>query len=162
MTAPTRIQVRWTRESGFAVDVDVRWTARVAVFFGASGSGKSTLLEVVLGLAPDAFARVQLAGEWLEDAETGRRVPAPRRRLGWVPQDPTLLPHLSVSGNLELGMRRAGAEGPADLARAIEVLELGELLERRVGALSGGERQRVALARALASGPRALLLDEPL
>jgi molybdate transport system ATP-binding protein len=162
VTAPTQIRVRWARGSGFTLDVDVAWDARVAVCFGPSGSGKSTLLDAVLGLAPRAAARVRLAGEWLEDCEAGTRVAVERRRLGWVPQDPTLLPHLSVSGNLQLGMRRAGAEGPADLARAVEVLEIGALLDRKVDALSGGERQRVALARALASGPRALLLDEPL
>jgi molybdate transport system ATP-binding protein len=162
VTATTQIRVRLSRGSGFRLDVDVAWDARVAVLFGPSGCGKSSLLEVVLGLLPRAVARVCLAGDWLEDADTGKRLAAERRQLGWVPQDPTLLPHLTVRGNLELGIRRAGVRGPTDLARAVDVLEIGALLTRRVDALSGGERQRVALARALASGPRALLLDEPL
>lgn len=159
--AETQLRVDLPRR-GFRLEVDVGWDERVAVLFGPSGAGKSTLLETILGLHPEARARVRLAGEWLEDCERGLRTPAQRRRLGWLPQDPTLLPHLDVADNLRLGRGRAGAEGPRSLARAVEVLEIGALLGRRVHELSGGERQRVALARALASGPRALLLDEPL
>jgi molybdate transport system ATP-binding protein len=118
----------------------------VAVIFGPSGAGKSTLLETVLGLHRDAEAVVELAGTVLEDSQRGLRLPVQARRLGWVPQEPALMPHLTVEGNLRLGRRRAGPQG----------------VERPVSRLSGGERQRVALARALASGPRALLLDEPL
>jgi len=157
----SRIAARFER-NGFALDVDFRWEERVAVLFGPSGSGKTTLFEIVLGLHPAARARVRLFGDWLEDGERGLRASVHARRLGWVPQDPTLFPHLDVAANLRFGLARAGPAGPAALARAVEVLELGSLLERSVGALSGGERQRVALARAIASGPRALLLDEPL
>jgi molybdate transport system ATP-binding protein len=147
---------------GFRLDVNAAWTERVAVLFGPSGAGKTTLLETIVGLRPEMRGRVRVAGAWLEDAQRGLRLPVEARGLGWVPQDPTLLPHLSVGGNLRFGQRRAGANGAALLDRAIEVLELGGLLGRRVNELSGGERQRVALARALASGPRAVLLDEPL
>jgi len=147
---------------GFQLDVEAAWSERVAVLFGPSGAGKTTLLEAIVGLRPDLRGRIRVAGEWLADTERGLFVPVEARGLGWVPQDPTLLPHLSVSGNLRLGQRRAGARGAALLERAIEVLELGALLGRSVDELSGGERQRVALARALASGPRAVLLDEPL
>jgi len=157
----TQIDVE-LRRPGFTLEVSAGWDARVTVLFGSSGSGKSTLFECVLGLEPRARARVRLAGEWLEDPARGLRLPLHRRGLGWMPQDPTLFPHLRVAANLAFGRRRAGAEGARWLARAVEVLEIGDLLGRRVDELSGGERQRVALARALASGPRALLLDEPL
>jgi molybdate transport system ATP-binding protein len=73
-----------------------------------------------------------------------------------------LFPHLSVAENLDFGRARAAGRDPAARERAIEVLEIGGLLGRAVDQLSGGEAQRVAIARALASGPRALLLDEPL
>ncbi|HBZ72275.1 MAG TPA: molybdenum ABC transporter ATP-binding protein [Deltaproteobacteria bacterium] len=169
--APHRVQRAVMNESeltlhgaagSFQLDVEAAWSKRVAVLFGPSGAGKTTLLEVIVGLRPQIRGRVRVAGEWLEDSERGLFVPVEARGLGWVPQDPTLLPHLSVGGNLRFGQRRAGREGAALLDRAIEVLELGGLLARRVNELSGGERQRVALARALASGPRAVLLDEPL
>ncbi len=156
----TRIRAR-LRRNGFELDVDVGWSERVAVLFGPSGAGKTLFLETVLGLHRAAPARVELAGEVLEDSGRDVRVPVHERRLGWVPQESALFPHLSVEGNLRLGLARAGGDG-ARLRRAVEVLEIGGLLQRPVRELSGGERQRVALARALASDPRALLLDEPL
>ena len=160
-TGASSLRLRLERP-GFLLDVEVAWQQRVAVLFGPSGAGKTTLLETILGLETPAHGRIELFGELLDDTERGLRVPVEQRRLGWVPQDAALLPHLSVVGNLELGLRRAGADGRTMLERAARVLEIEDLLERRVDQLSGGERQRVALGRALASGPRALLLDEPL
>jgi molybdate transport system ATP-binding protein len=147
---------------GFTLDVELHSDARVAVVFGPSGSGKTTLFEVVLGLHAGCRPLVTLGGERLDDPDAGLSLPPWRRGLGWVPQDPTLFPHLDVAGNLRFGSARAGSRGERALADAVEVLELGPLLARPVGALSGGERARVALGRALASGPRALLLDVPL
>jgi molybdate transport system ATP-binding protein len=86
------------------------------------------------------------------------RRPPEHRRVGYVPQDAGLFPHLTALQNVRFGAR-------ADEARirtAIETLELASLLEQYPRTLSGGERQRVALARALARAPRVLLLDEPL
>jgi molybdate transport system ATP-binding protein len=157
----TRIAAR-IRRGDFSLDVDVGWDERVAVIFGPSGSGKTTLFETVLGLHPGVRPAVRLGQMWLDDPARGLSRPPERRGLGWVPQDPTLFPHLSVEGNLRFGRARARERSEVMLARAIEVLELEALRGRRVDELSGGERQRVAIARALASGPRALLLDEPL
>lgn len=141
----------------FSLDVQFVWNERVCVFFGPSGAGKSTLFEAVLGLHPTTRSRVRIGGEWLEDSEAGLCRPTWKRGLGWVPQDPTLFPHLDVQANLRFARPDAKA-----LERAVEVLELRPLLGRHVRELSGGERQRVAIGRALGSGPRALLLDEPL
>ena len=160
-TRENHLQVQLARPE-FRLDVDVSWDERVAVLFGPSGSGKSTLFEAALGLHKDARTRVRIGGEWLDDPEHGVSLPIEQRALGWVPQDPTLFPHLSVEQNLRFGGARAGDRGESALEQAIEVLAIRELLGRRVDQLSGGERQRVAIARALASGPRALLLDEPL
>jgi molybdate transport system ATP-binding protein len=147
----------------FSLNVHAAWSERVAVIFGASGSGKSTLLEALLGLIPGARARVKLGGAWLDGPEPGERLRPEQRRLGWVPQDARLFPHLTVEENVSFAAARGGAAiGKAAFERAIEALEIGSLLARRAHELSGGERQRVAIARALASGPRALLLDEPL
>ncbi|MAG29536.1 MAG: molybdenum ABC transporter ATP-binding protein [Deltaproteobacteria bacterium] len=154
---------------GFSMSLRLEWQSRTLVLFGASGSGKTTLLRVLLGLEPAARARVRLAGEWLDDPERGLRTPVHERRLGWVPQSPTLFPDRNVERNIRFGARTTRRTGGSTTAlsedwigQAIEVLGLGDLLTRAVGDLSGGERQRVALARAIATRPRALLLDEPL
>lgn len=159
MTSAIRARVS---RGTFDLDVDFAWDERVLVVFGPSGAGKSTLFEVALGLHDSAAPSVRLGGVALDDPERALRTPLERRGLGWVPQDALLFPHLTVHGNLHFGCGRSRSEPSALLARAIEVLELGPLLERRVDQISGGERQRVAIGRALASAPRALLLDEPL
>jgi len=146
---------------GFDVDVAIDWDDGVLVLFGPSGSGKSTLLECVLGLHQSARCRIRIAGSWLEDHTRGLSLPIDRRGLGWVPQSATLFPHLDVAGNLRFGAARSETDD-ATLGRIVELLEIGSLLTRNAEDLSGGERSRVALGRALASGPRALLLDEPL
>ena len=125
---------------------------------GPSGAGKTSLLEAVAGLRPRTRGRVVVDGEPLLDDARGVRLPPERRRVGYVPQDAQLFPHLSVRENVLFGARAAGGR----VSAVLEVLELTRLMERRPATLSGGERQRVALARALATDPRLLLLDEPL
>lgn len=148
-------------------DLAADWTShrRVVGLFGPSGSGKTTFLEAVAGLRRAATGFIRCDGRvWLE-SERGTKLPAEARGIGYVPQDHLLFPHHRVRGNLEFGRRRARLEGrdfEAVFAEVVDVLELGPLLTRRVTELSGGERQRVALGRALCSGPRLLMLDEPL
>ena len=159
--AANQIQLR-LRRGEFSLELDVAWNPRVAVIFGPSGSGKTTLFRAVLGLLRSERPRIRLGGVWLDDPDRRLRVPPEQRGLGWVPQDPTLFPHLSVEDNVRFGSARAGTDPGQALRRGIDALEIGGLMDRRVDQLSGGERQRVAIARALASGPRALLMDEPL
>jgi len=150
------------KRSDFTLDFALHWDERVLVLFGPSGAGKSTLMECILGLSKGASSRIKLGGQWLDDPAKGVPRPAHARELGWVPQAPSLFPHLDVAGNLAFGQERAGQASARFLERAVEVLEIGHLMKRSVSELSGGEKSRVALARAMASGPRALLLDEPL
>jgi molybdate transport system ATP-binding protein len=144
----------------FRLALRLAWRSESLVLFGASGSGKTTLLRILLGLEPDARAKVCLAGRWLDDPDRGLRTPVHLRHLGWVPQSPTLFPDRNVARNIRFGTKRNKAG--EWLSQVIEVLELRGLLDRSVAELSGGERQRVALARAIARRPQALLLDEPL
>jgi len=123
---------------------------------GPSGAGKSTLLRVLAGVEPRARGLVEVDGVRWMDPQEGVRVPAWERRVGWVPQETLLFPHLSVRENL--GYAGAPEEELVELAH---LLQVQHLLDRRPRRLSGGERQRVALGRALLSGPRLLLLDEP-
>lgn len=145
----------------FTLDVDLAIPARgVTALFGHSGSGKTTLLRCIAGLERAPGGRLRVEGEvWQE----GRRwVPTHRRPLGYVFQEPSLFPHLTVMGNLRYGLRRGAGMARGSLEQAIELLGIRHLLERPADRLSGGERQRVAIARALAVGPRLLLMDEPL
>lgn len=147
----------------FTLALDVEITRDVTALFGPSGAGKTTALDLIAGLRRAPSAYVELDGRVLTDTAAGatgaagREVPARDRHIGYVPQDGALFPHLSVRGNLLYG-----SKGELEYERVTDVLDIGHLLDRRIGGLSGGERQRVALARALLSSPRLLLLDEPL
>jgi molybdate transport system ATP-binding protein len=138
-------------------------TPGLTALFGPSGAGKSTLLQLVAGLARPLAGRIELDGACLFDAADGTCLRPEERGIGYVFQDLRLFPHLDVTANLDYGRSRARGR-PAALARerALELLALGPLLQRRIAGLSGGERQRVALGRALLAHPRLLLLDEPL
>jgi molybdate transport system ATP-binding protein len=137
--------------------------AGVTALFGPSGCGKSTILAAVAGLLRPDSGRVVLDGIVLLDTARGIALPPEHRRCGVVFQDARLFPHLSVTGNLRYGQKRAppGATGPG-FEEVVALLGLAALLERRPAGLSGGERQRVALGRALLARPRLLLMDEPL
>ncbi len=149
----------------FDLEVELTADQPVTGIFGASGAGKTSLLETVAGLRRGAGGRVGLGDEIWLDSAARRFVPPEHRRIGYVPQDGLLFPHLDVRRNLLAGgrrARRAGRRPEETLGTVAALLELEPLLERAVATLSGGERQRVALGRALCSGPRLLLLDEPL
>ncbi len=148
--------------AAFTLDVDLDLPGRgVTALFGPSGSGKTTLLRAIAGLERAPGGRLVVNGETWQDE--GVFLPTHRRPLGYVFQEASLFPHLTVLGNLEYGERRVPAAARrVSLAQAVELLGIGHLLARRPERLSGGERQRVAIARALALSPRLLLMDEPL
>ena len=133
------------------------------VLFGPSGAGKTTVVNMIAGLLRPDRGRIALDDEVLFDDAARIDVPVWRRRIGYVFQEGRLFPHLSVQHNLDYGRWMGGhAADPAAFAHAVELLDIGHLLDRRPGKLSGGERQRVAVGRALLMRPRLLLLDEPL
>jgi molybdate transport system ATP-binding protein len=144
--------------ASFPLRVLARLEGGVTAVMGPSGSGKTSLLEAIAGLRRGAKGRILLDGSVLLDSERGMVLAPEARRVGYVPQDAGLFPHLTARANVGFGAR-ADAEA---VASAIATLELGALVERHPASLSGGEKQRVALARALATRPRLLLLDEPL
>ncbi len=139
------------------VDLSIGAGELVAVL-GPSGSGKTTLLRVVAGFERADAGSVRVHGETVDDASTF--VPAERRHVGYVPQEGSLFPHLSVAENVGFGLARRDRRGPrvADLLALVGLADLGR---RYPHELSGGQQQRVALARGLAIDPRLVLLDEP-
>ncbi|MBU3738540.1 MAG: molybdenum ABC transporter ATP-binding protein [Rhodoferax sp.] len=148
----------------FSLALDLELPGRgITVLFGVSGSGKTTVLRCVAGLEPAARGSIRVGGELWQDDASGVCRPTWQRPLGYVFQEASLFEHLDVQGNLQYGLRRARPPaGDEALQAAVALLGIGHLLHRRADQLSGGERQRVAIARALATGPRLLLLDEPL
>lgn len=141
--------------SEFTLDVSATLSDGTTALYGPSGAGKTTLLELIAGLRKPRSGHIEMNGRVIADATTF--VPPRHRRIGYVPQDDALFPHLSVRRNIFYG---AAADANGD--DVIDVLEIRALLERGVARLSGGERKRVALARALLTRPALLLLDEPL
>ncbi|MHB8473954.1 MAG: molybdenum ABC transporter ATP-binding protein [Gammaproteobacteria bacterium] len=135
----------------------------ITALFGASGAGKSLLLRSVAGLESAVQGQLHVAGECWQDSSRGWFLPAHRRPIGYVFQEASLFAHLSVRGNLEYGYKRVAPKArTVAWDQAIELLGIAALLQRQPTFLSGGERQRVAIARALLTGPRLLLMDEPL
>ncbi len=155
-----RFRLDW---SGFSLELDLEMPGQgVTVLFGPSGSGKTALLRCIAGLER-ASGFLSVAGEAWQDDAAGRFLPTWQRPLGYVFQESSLFPHLSVRRNLEFGQKRVKqGERRVSLEPAIELLGIGPLLDRLPQRLSGGERQRVAIARALAVSPLLLLMDEPL
>ena len=125
---------------------------------GPSGSGKSTLLRVIAGLNRPFEGAVVIDGTVLSGPRV--HVAPERRRIGLVPQDAALFPHLDVLANVGFGLPRTQRRG--DQAHAmLDMVGMVDFATRMPGELSGGQRHRVALARALATEPDVVLLDEP-
>lgn len=154
-------------------DVDIRLDGRpivalshkiapgeVLTVMGESGSGKTTLLNFVAGFLPPAFAAT---GRVVLDGVDVTGMPAERRQVGMLFQDPLLFPHMSVEGNLLYALPAGGgrAERGARVNEFLESFGMGELGPRDPATLSGGQQARVALLRVLLAEPCALLLDEP-
>jgi ABC-type sulfate/molybdate transport systems ATPase subunit len=147
------------REFSLSAAISVAPGERLALF-GPSGAGKTTLLELIAGLVQPKRGTVTLAGRVLtRTASPQVAVPAWRRQVGLLRQDPGLFPHLSVRDNLTYA-RSAGRSG-SELAELAAALGIGTLLTAMPARLSGGQQHRVALGRLLLAHCHALLLDEP-
>ena len=143
------------------LDLDVPAGSLTAIL-GPSGSGKTTLLRILAGFEHADAGTVRI-GPAIADGP-GVFLPPERRRIGYVPQEGSLFPHLTVAANVAFGLNRRkwGREKRARRgADLLDAVGLGGLDRRYPHQLSGGQQQRVALARALAIAPEVVLLDEP-
>ena len=157
--------------SGFAIDVELNLPSKgITIVFGPSGSGKTTLIRCIAGLVKSESGYLKVNNEVWQDDDSFLK--PHQREVGYVFQEASLFPHLSVSQNIEYGLKRAlkkvhvsastaYRESP-EYQKIIAMLGIEKLLDRRPQKLSGGERQRVAIARALLNKPKLLLMDEPL
>ncbi|MEM9104542.1 MAG: ABC transporter ATP-binding protein [Pseudomonadota bacterium] len=134
-------------------------TGKLTALLGPSGCGKTTLLRIIAGLEAPTRGSLSLNGTDITS------LPANKRKSGMVFQSFALFPHLSVGENVAYSLTIAGVDKQTRTARALELLDLVQMADfqdRRIGQLSGGQRQRVAIARALAQEPEVFLLDEPM
>lgn len=135
----------------------------LTALFGPSGAGKTSVLDMVAGLLRPEQGRISVSGHVLFDSAACIDLPPEERACGYVFQDGRLFPHRRVRDNLYYGWKLAPVERRwLEPETAIEFLGIAHLLDRMPRSLSGGEAQRVAIGRALLSGPRFLLMDEPL
>jgi putative spermidine/putrescine transport system ATP-binding protein len=140
------------------LDLEVR-RGEFVTFLGPSGSGKTTSLMMLAGFEQPTAGEIRLAGRSLH------AVPPYRRDIGMVFQNYALFPHMTVAENIAFPLtvrRRPRAEIATAVARALDLVRLGGMADRRPAQLSGGQQQRVALARALVFDPPLVLMDEPL
>ncbi|WP_052307193.1 ABC transporter ATP-binding protein [Thermogladius calderae] len=151
---------------GFSVRVGHLGVGRgeIAVIQGPNGAGKTTLLKAIAGIIRPVRGTIVIGGEVVFKADERVEVnkPPEKRRVGFLPQNLLLFPHMSVYENIAYAMR--GRKIRPTKEKVSEILELVGLRgfeNRKPWELSYGQQQRVALARALASNPRVLLLDEP-
>ncbi|MDO9175233.1 MAG: ABC transporter ATP-binding protein, partial [Actinomycetota bacterium] len=165
-TEPAVLDVRDVRKAFgqqqvlHGIDLHVAAGAIVAVL-GPSGCGKTTLLRLIAGFEQLDHGSITVAGQLAANrggAGPTLSLPPERRRVGVVPQEGALFPHLDVAGNVGFGLRRGS---DARVAEVLALVGLAGFEKKRPSQLSGGQQQRVALARALAPKPSLVLLDEP-
>lgn len=164
MSWRARIAMRMGEAS---LDVELEGSVGTLALVGPNGAGKSSLLRAMMGVGSIDRAQVLVDGVVWHDTERGIELPLEQRRVGYLPQQGGLFPHLSVVDNVAFGLSFGQNMSPRAERRAralamLDALGCAQLARRHVRTLSGGETQRVALARALVVEPVLLMLDEPL
>ena len=161
----TLIELRQV-EQGYAGNQVVRGVSfslkqgQIGCLLGPSGCGKTTVLRGIAGFEPVTRGEILLNGTTASNSDF--ILPPEKRRIGMVFQDYALFPHLTVTGNLEFGLRGWDKAAKRDrVSYLLDLVGLGEMPGRYPHELSGGQQQRVALARAMAPCPALLLMDEP-
>lgn len=132
----------------------------LVTLFGKSGVGKTTILRILGGLLAPDYGEIKVNNSIWYNSNQKINLKPQKRNVGFVFQDYALFPNMTVHENLEFALRKN--QPKKIIQELIEIIELGELQNRKPETLSGGQKQRVALARALVNKPSILMLDEPL
>ena len=157
------IEVHIAKDLGnFTLDLSLSLQKGLTVLFGPSGAGKTLTLQTIAGLVEPDSGTIRLDGVVYFDKKGRVNLPIPRRRVGYVFQEPSLFPHMTVFENIAYGISNLPSEEKRQRVKhMIEKMRLSGLEKNFPHQISGGQKQRVALARALATSPLLLLLDEP-
>ncbi|MBZ4643582.1 MAG: molybdate transporter, ATP-binding protein [Deferribacteraceae bacterium] len=132
------------------------------VLFGPSGAGKSNLLKMIAGFYPPDTGIIKVADRVLFDSNKNVNLPIFHRNIGYLPQEYTLFPNMTVRENIEYAVKQKHLKIDDKIySEILELLEIKEKLNDKPSTLSGGQKQRVAIARAIFSRPDILLFDEP-
>ncbi len=133
---------------------------KLVTLYGKSGAGKTSLLKIIAGLLPVDNGLIQVENSIWLDTKKGINIPPQKRNIGLVFQEYALFPNMTVKENLLFALVKG--QDQKVIKELIEIIDLGDLQNRKPQTLSGGQKQRVALARALVKKPQILMLDEPL
>ena len=133
---------------------------KLVTLYGKSGAGKTTLLLVLAGLLKPEKGHIKVGNELWTDTEKNIQLAAQKRNVGFVFQEYALFPNMTIRENLLFALNKGQSKKIVD--HLVDIIDLGQLQDRKPTTLSGGQKQRVALARALVKKPKILLLDEPL
>lgn len=128
--------------------------------YGASGAGKTSILRMLAGLMLPEKGRIKVNDLMWLDLSNKINCRPQQRNIGFLFQDYALFPNMTVQENLTFALQKN--QSPTIISELIDIIELGDLQNRKPATLSGGQQQRVALARALVQKPTVLMLDEPL
>jgi molybdate transport system ATP-binding protein len=163
LTAQIRKERRSAGASSFLLDISIEVSPGITILFGPSGAGKSTLLDCIAGLSRPGEGQIAIGADVLFDSSRGINHPPQKRRTAYVFQTLALFPHLSAEQNVAYGLKDLKEEDRQNrVGEILKAFRVEKLRKQKPGEISGGERQRIALARSLVTGPRVLLLDEPL
>jgi molybdate transport system ATP-binding protein len=141
------------------VSMDIKKNSLTTIF-GESGAGKTSILRMISGLMDPGSGRIEVNGKTWYNSSSGINLKIQSRRIGYVFQDYSLFPNMTVKENLSYALKKR--QNPGIVTELLDIIELENLKNRKSGTLSGGQKQRVSLARALVGNPEILLLDEPL
>lgn len=144
-------------EFEFCADLSIDFVGLVSIF-GPSGSGKSTLLRMIAGLEKPDSGTIEINGDIWFDGQKGINLPPQKRKIGFVFQEYSLFPNMTVIENIMFAQQKPDRQKALKILKSVE---LEEMQKASIARLSGGQKQRVAIARALAYEPQILLLDEP-